>query len=177
MIIESIKSEYQRYKSLAEKSIAQIKDGDLHKVVGEDGNSIAVIMNHISGNLKSRFTNFLTEDGEKTWRNRDEEFEEKLEDRTILQKKWDESWSTLFHEIGSLQDSDLGKVIRIRGTEFTVSEALQRSLAHTSYHVGQIVLMARIHVGRDWKSLSIPRGKSQEYNSNPTKERQFASNK
>jgi uncharacterized damage-inducible protein DinB len=177
MVIEPIKSEYQRYKSLAEKAVAQIKDDDLHKVVGDDGNSIAVVMNHLSGNLKSRFSNFLTEDGEKPWRNRDEEFEEKLENRTILFKKWDESWSILSHEMDSLQDSDLGKVIRIRGTEFTVSEALQRSLAHTSYHVGQIVLMARIHVGRDWKSLSIPRGNSQEYNLNPTKERQFASHK
>jgi hypothetical protein len=129
-------------------------------------------MNHISGNLKSRFTNFLTEDGEKPWRHRDEEFEEKLEDRTILLKKWDESWRILFDEIDSLNDSDLGKVLRIRGQELTVSEALQRSLAHASYHVGQIVLIARTCVGRDWKSLSIPRGKSQEYSLNPTKERQ-----
>lgn len=171
MIVESIKSEYQRYKSLAEMAIAQVKDDDLHKVLGEDVNSIAVIMNHISGNLKSRFTNFLAEDGEKPWRNRDEEFEEKMEDRTILLKKWDESWRILFNEISSLKDSDLGKVVRIRGTELTISEALQRSLAHVSYHVGQIVLLARIHAGRDWKSLSIPRGKSQEYNLNPTKER------
>jgi len=171
MIVESIRSEYQRYKSLAENAIAQIKDDDLHRVVGEDDNSIAVIMNHLSGNLKSRFTNFLTEDGEKPWRNRDEEFEEKREDRTILLKRWDESWRVLFDEINALQDSDLSKVVKIRGKELTVSDALQRSLAHASYHVGQIVLLARIHAGRDWKSLSIPRGKSQEYNLNPTKER------
>lgn len=171
MLIESIKSEYQRYKSLTENAIAQIKDNDLHKVLGEDGNSIAVIMNHLSGNLKSRFINFLTEDGEKPWRNRDEEFEEKLEDRTILLKRWDESWQILFYEIDALQDSDLSKVVRIRGKELTVSEALQRSLAHAAYHVGQIVLLARIHVGKNWKSLSIPRGKSQEYNLNPTQER------
>lgn len=171
MIIESIKSEYQRYKSLAEKAIAQIKDDDVHKVLGEDGNSIAVIMNHLSGNLKSRFTNFLTEDGEKPWRKRDDEFEEKLEDRTILIKKWEESWRILLNEINALQDFDLSKVVRIRGKELTVSEALQRSLAHAAYHVGQIVLLARIHVGKNWKSLSIARGKSQEYNLNPTKER------
>lgn len=171
MIIKSIKSEYQRYKSLAEAAIAQVKDDDLHKVVGEDNNSIAVIMNHISGNLKSRFTNFLTEDGEKTWRQRDEEFAEKREARTILLKQWDESWQILFAEITALQDSALSKMVKIRGQELTVSDALQRSLAHASYHVGQIVLLARIHVGRDWKSLSIPRGKSLEYNLNPTKER------
>lgn len=171
MILESIKSEYQRYKSLAEAAIAQLKDDDLHKVFGEDNNSIAVIMNHVSGNLKSRFTNFLTEDGEKPWRHRDDEFEEKREDRAILFMKWDEAWGILLHEINALQDSDLNKVVRIRGKELTVAEALQRSLAHASYHVGQIVLLARIHTGRDWKSLSIPRGKSREYNLNPTKER------
>lgn len=171
MIIEPIKSEYQRYKSLAEAAIAQITDDDLHKVVGEDNNSIATIMNHISGNLKSRFTNFLTEDGEKPWRNRDEEFEEKREDRATLLKKWEESWKILFDEIDALQDSDLGKVVRIRGKELAVADALQRSLAHAAYHVGQIVLLARIHAGTNWKSLSIPRGKSQEYNLNPTKER------
>lgn len=171
MVTESIKSEYQRYKSLGEMAISQVKDDDLHKVLGEDANSIAVIMNHISGNLKSRFTNFLTEDGEKSWRNRDEEFEEKLEKRAILLKRWDESWKILFDEINPLKDYDLGKIVKIRGKELTVADALQRSFAHVSYHVGQIVLMARIHVGKDWKSLSIPRGKSAEYNLNPTKER------
>lgn len=171
MIIESIKSEYQRYKSLTENAIAQVKDDDVHKVLGEEGNSIAVIMNHLSGNLKSRFTNFLTEDGEKPWRKRDDEFEEKLEDRTILIKKWEESWRILLNEINALQDFYLSKVVRIRGKELTVSEALQRSLAHAAYHVGQIVLLARIHVGKNWKSLSIARGKSQEHNLNPTKER------
>ncbi|MGA9994030.1 MAG: DinB family protein [Pyrinomonadaceae bacterium] len=171
MIVESIKFEYQRYKSLAEGALAQIKDDDVHKVLGEDGNSIAVTMNHLSGNLKSRFTNFLTEDGEKPWRNRDEEFEEKLEDRAVLLKRWDESWSILFDEINSLKDSDLSKVVKIRGKDSTVSDALHRSLAHLAYHVGQIVLIARAHVGAEWQSLSIPRGKSQEYNLNPTNER------
>ena len=172
MVIESIKSEYQRYKSLAEMAISQVSDDRLHKVLGEDGNSIAVVIKHISGNLKSRFTNFLTEDGEKLWRNRDEEFEEKFENRTSLLNNWGESWRILFDQINSLKDSDLGKVVRIRSKELTVSDALQRSLAHVSYHVGQIVLMGRIHGGKDWKSLSIPRGKSQEYNLGPTRERQ-----
>jgi len=172
MIIESINTEYRRYKSLAEMALGQVRDDDLHQVLGEDGNSIAVIMNHISGNLKSRFTNFLTEDGEKSWRKRDEEFEEHSEDRTSLLKKWDASWRILFDELNSLDDSDLGKVVRIRGKELTVSDALHRSLAHVANHIGQIVLMARIHIGGDWKSLSIPRGTSQDYNLNPTKERQ-----
>jgi len=172
MIVESIKSEYQRYKSLAEMAISQVKDDDLHRVLAEDVSSIAVVMNHIAGNLKSRFTDFLTEDGEKSWRDRDGEFEEKLEDRAALRKKWDEAWRILLDEIDRLKDSDLGRAVRIRGKELTVSDALQRSLAHVSYHVGQIVLMGRACVGRGWKSLSIPRGKSQEYSLNPTRERQ-----
>ena len=90
MVIDSIASEYQRYKSLAEMAVSQVKDDDLHEVFGEDANSMAVIMNHISGNLRSRFTNFLTEDGEKSWRKRDEEFDEKLENRTILLERWNE---------------------------------------------------------------------------------------
>lgn len=171
MLLEPIRSEYRRYKSLAESAIAQIKDDDLRKVIGEENNSIAVIMNHLSGNLKSRFTNFVPEDGEKSWRNRDQEFEETKEDRASLFLKWEESWKTLFAEINALQDSDLSKVVKIRAQELTAADALQRSLAHVSYHVGQIVLLARIHVGREWKSLSIPRGKSQEYNLNPTKEK------
>ncbi len=172
MVIESIKSEYQRYKSLAEMSLSQVKDDHLHMVFGEDGNSIAVVMKHLFGNLKSRFTNFLDEDGEKPWRERDKEFEEGFEKRTELLKKWDESWGILFDQLDSLKDSDLSKIVRIRNKELSVLDALERSLAHASYHVGQIVLMARIQVGKDWKSLSIPRGKSQEYPVSPTRERQ-----
>ena len=172
MVIESVKSEYQRYKSLAELAISQVSDDCLHQVLGEDNNSIAVVMKHIFGNLKSRFTNFLDDDGEKPWRGRDKEFEEGFENRTELLKNWDESWEILFDQLDSLKDSDLTKVVRIRNKELSVLDALERSLAHVSYHVGQIVLMARIHVGRDWKSLSIPRGKSQEYGLNPTRERQ-----
>jgi uncharacterized damage-inducible protein DinB len=169
MIIESIRFEYRRYKSLVEKAIAQIKDDDLFRVIGDDGNSIAVTMNHLSGNLKSRFTNFLTEDGEKSWRNRDVEFEEKIEDRMTLIKKWEESFQVLFDQLEQLEDSDFGKIVKIRGQELTVSDALQRSLAHFSYHAGQVVLLARVHVGKEWKSLSIPRGKSQDFLPDPRK--------
>jgi uncharacterized damage-inducible protein DinB len=152
-------------------AVAQVKDRDLHKVIGDDGNSIAVVVNHLSGNLKSRFTRFLTEDGEKPWRNRDREFDEAPEDRAVMLERWEEAWSILLDTLKSLTDSDLGKTVRIRGQELTVSDALERSLAHTSYHVGQIVLMARVHVGKSWKSLSIPRGKSQAYSAHPSKER------
>jgi hypothetical protein len=171
MVIDSIKNEYSRYKSQVELAIDQIQDADLHSVVREGGNTIAILMNHLSGNLKSRFTNFLNEDGEKPWRDRDQEFEELQEDRSTLLKNWKESWNILFDQLDKLSDSDLGKIIKIRNHELTVSDALIRSLSHLSYHAGQIVLVAKIHVGKGWKTLSVPIGQSKEYNLNPTKEK------
>ncbi|MCL6096991.1 MAG: DUF1572 domain-containing protein [Bacteroidetes bacterium] len=171
MVIESIKSEYNRYKSLTELAVVQVKDEDLHKIIGGTENSIAILMNHLSGNLKSRFTNFLTDDGEKAWRNRDGEFEESSQDRASLLKNWNEAFDILIGELNKLTDADLPRKVKIRETELTVSDALARSLSHLSYHVGQIVFIARQHVGANWKSLSIPKGKSQTYNLNPTKEK------
>ncbi|MEW5843014.1 MAG: DinB family protein [Bacteroidota bacterium] len=171
MVIESIKSEYNRYKSLAELAVVQVKDEDFQKIISGTENSIAILMNHLSGNLKSRFTNFLTEDGEKPWRNRDEEFEESNKNRDALLKDWNESFEILLGELNKLTDADLLRKVKIRETELTVSDALTRSLSHLSYHVGQIVFIARQHVGANWKSLSIPKGKSQTYNLDPTKEK------
>ena len=171
MVIESIKSEYNRYKSLTELAVAQVKDEDLNKIISGAENSIAILMNHLSGNLKSRFTNFLTEDGEKPWRNRDGEFEESNKNRAALLKDWNEAFGILLDELNKLTDEDLSRKVKIRETELTVSDALTRSLSHLSYHVGQIVLIARQHVGANWESLSIPKGKSQTYNLNPTKEK------
>ena len=171
MVIDSIKNEYSRYKSQVELAIDQIQDADLHSVVREGGNTIAILMNHLSGNLKSRFTNFLNEDGEKPWRDRDQEFEELQEDRSILLKNWKESWNILFDQLDKLTDSDLGRIIKIRNRDLTVSDALIRSLSHLSYHAGQIVLVAKIHVGKGWKTLSVPIGKSKEYNLNPAIEK------
>jgi len=128
-------------------------------------------LNHLSGNLKSRFTNFLNEDGEKPWRDRDLEFEELHEDRITLLDKWKESWNILLGQLDKLTDSDLGRIIKIRNRDLTVSDALIRSLTHLSYHAGQIVLVSKIHVGDGWKTLSIPKGKSNEYNLNPAKEK------
>lgn len=171
MVVESIKLEYNRYKSLTELAVAQVKDGDLQKIISGTENSIAILMNHLSGNLISRFTNFLTEDGEKPWRNRDGEFEESNKNRNALLKDWNEAFEILLGELNKLTDADLPRKVKIRETELTVSDALARSLSHLSYHVGQIVLIARQHVGVNWKSLSIPKGKSQTYNLNPTKEK------
>ena len=171
MLIESISGEYNRYKSLVELALVQVKDSDLNIVVGDDGNSISILMNHLIGNLKSRFTNFLTEDGEKEWRKRDSEFEENNLTREQLLNGWMESFLILFDQLGKLKEEDLGREISIRGQKLFVIEALHRSLAHLSYHVGQIVLLARMHVGKEWKSLSIPKGKSNQYNLSPTKEK------
>ena len=171
MIISSIKSEYLRYKKLGEGAIEQIPNDGINKVFGEDNNSISVIVYHISGNLKSRFTDFLKTDGEKSWRKRDTEFFERNFTREELTEKWNEGWNVLMETLAILSDADLNKVVTIRNKELTVIEALHRSLAHASYHVGQIVYIARTTVGKDWKSLSIPRGESVEYNKNPVKEK------
>lgn len=171
-MLKSITSEYHRYKKLAEAAIAQVEDDDLNRIIGSDNNSIAVIVRHIAGNLKSRFTNFLTTDGEKPWRKRDGEFEEMEPSRVALLKEWDVGWQTLFDTLAYLTSEDLPKEITIRSLPMTVTEALHRSLAHLSYHVGQIVTLSRIHVGDEWQSLSIARGQSERYNQDPTKERQ-----
>jgi hypothetical protein len=171
MIIFSIKSEYFRYKTLGEGAIEQVPDDGINKIFGEDNNSIAVIVYHISGNLNSRFTDFLTTDGEKSWRKRDTEFFDRNFTREELIEKWNNGWNILLDTLAKLSDSDLNKVVTIRNKELNVIEALHRSLAHTSYHVGQIVFIAKTIVGKDWKSLSVPRGGSVEYNKNPIKEK------
>jgi len=139
--------------------------------LGEDNNSISVIVFHISGNLKSRFTDFLTTDGEKEWRKRDTEFEERQLTKAELINVWDEGWNVLITVLDKLTDDDLRKKVKIRKIELSVSDALHRSLAHLSYHVGQIVFIARMIVGKEWVSLSIARGGSVDYNKNPDKEK------
>ncbi|GMR25652.1 MAG: DUF1572 domain-containing protein [Ignavibacteria bacterium] len=171
MILNSIKSEYLRYKKLAEGAIQQTPESGINKVLGEDNNSISVIVFHISGNLKSRFTNFLTTDGEKEWRKRDTEFEERQLTKSELITIWDEGWNVLITGLDELTDDDLRKKVKIRKKELSVVDALHRSLAHLSYHVGQLVFIARVIVGKEWVSLSISRGGSADYNKNPDKEK------
>ena len=171
MIISSIKYEYLRYKKLGEGAIIQTPEDGLNKVFGDENNSISVIAAHISGNLNSRFTDFLTTDGEKPWRKRDAEFEERNLTKSELLQLWDDGWLVLFTTLDELSDDDLDKTVTIREKELAVADALHRSLAHVSYHVGQIVYIARMIVGKEWKSLSIPRGGSNAYNQNPDKEK------
>lgn len=162
--IPSLTKLFAYYKELGEKAIAQVGDADLHRAIGEEGNSIAVVMRHIAGNAKSRFSDFLTSDGEKPWRDREDEFTEGAASRAQLLQEWGDGWACLFSAISHLSDADLDRMVLIRNEGHTVLEALHRQLAHYAYHVGQIVLLSRAFVGPAWISLSIPRGKSRDYN-------------
>lgn len=166
-VVESIRGEFVRYKALAEAAIAQTADEELSRDPAEDGNSIATICAHVGGNLASRFTDFLTADGEKPWRRRDDEFLSRRVSRPELLAGWEAGWAVLLATLSQLDDSHLGRTITIRGQALRVDEALHRSLAHTAYHCGQIVLLAKNARGAAWRSLSIPRGGSAEANRNP----------
>lgn len=170
-MIRDFIDEFERYRLIGEKAIGQVSDEGLNRVVSEGNNSIGVIVRHISGNLKSRFTDFLKSDGEKPWRHRDSEFDGRAYGRDEIERMWAEGWDVVLRELSPLTDDDLARKVTIRGQEFTVHEALARSIAHISYHVGQIVLLARMLADGEWKWISIPRGGSSQYNRNPTMEK------
>jgi ribosomal-protein-alanine N-acetyltransferase len=169
-ILQSLTDEYRRYRALAEAALEQVPETALSEPGPAGGNSLAVICWHVSGNLRSRFTDFLTSDGEKPWRGREEEFAARTVSRAELAAKWNQGWDVLLGTLASLTDADLAKTIRIRDEPFTVHAALHRSLAHTSYHVGQIVTLAHAIRGGEWRYLSIPPGGTDSYNANPTHE-------
>jgi uncharacterized damage-inducible protein DinB len=170
-VIGSIEAEYGRYKKLAEGAIAQLDDEQLCRAEASGGNSIATIVWHVAGNFESRFTDFLTSDGEKPWRDRESEFLERNVSRAELLEKWERGWSALFGALVDLDDSRLHDAVTIRGVPHSVLEALHRSLAHATYHVGQIVFLAKALRGGTWKYLSIPPGGTAAYNANPVGEK------
>jgi len=170
-LIRSIEGEYVRYKALAEAALAQVPESSLSEPGPGNGNSLAIICWHLSGNLKSRFTDFLTTDGEKPWRDREEEFQVRTVTRAELLEKWNDGWGVLLATLRDLSDEDLNRTITIRGQSLAVHEALNRSLSHASYHVGQIVYVAKAYRGSEWDCLTIPLGKSEEYNRNPRHEK------
>jgi hypothetical protein len=170
-LVASIESEFHRYKGLADGALAQVTDEELAYTTSDAENSIAALCRHISGNLRSRFTDFLTTDGEKPWRKRDEEFAAHAVTRAEVVTHWAAGWTVLLDTLSALTDADLDKTVTIRQQPLRVYEALHRSLSHLSYHVGQIVFVAKQLRGDDWKSLSIPRGQSAQYNARPTLER------
>lgn len=171
MIVQSISAEFSRYKALAEAAIRQLDDDQLSVSGSAGDNSIAVLCWHVSGNLRSRFTDFLTSDGEKPWRRRDEEFEQRRVTRTELLAKWESGWTALEEALSGLDDTQLDRTVTIRGTPMRVMEALHRALGHVSMHTGQIVYLAKALRREGWTSLSIPPGMSAEYNRNPGNER------
>jgi hypothetical protein len=162
--LQSALRQFQYYKQLGEKAMLQLEEEQLFLQPNEDTNSIAIIIQHMWGNMLSRWTDFKTSDGEKTWRLRDAEFEPSNSDKNELMTKWNEGWGCLFAAIESTKESELMDIIYIRNEGHTILEAFNRQLAHYSYHVGQIVFMAKLLAKNDWESLSIPRNKSNEYN-------------
>jgi hypothetical protein len=152
-------------KQLADRAIAQVPADALRRPIAGDANSIAIIMKHMAGNMRSRWTDFLTSDGEKPWRDRDAEFIDDFDSQEAIGRTWEDGWSCCFRAMESLKPEDLGRTVRIRGEPLSVVEAVLRQIEHYGYHAGQIVLIARIHVGeKAWQTLTIPRGGSREYN-------------
>lgn len=170
MLTKSFLDEYARYRAMGEKAMAQVSDDALNRVIAADGNSIATLVRHISGNLISRFTDFMATDGEKPWRDRDGEFEAGPFSRAEIDDAWKRGWAVLEREVGRLRDEDLTSVVTIRGQSMTVHEALVRNVSHIAMHVGQIILLARVSAGADWTTLSIPRGQSRQFNEQMARE-------
>ncbi len=164
IFLQSVIKRFTTYKDLGDKTFAQLEDKDFHFVPNEESNSIAVIIQHMHGNMLSRWTDFLTSDGEKTWRQRDAEFEEANLTKENLLKLWEDGWTCMFNALNALTEHDLQKTIFIRDEALSVTDAIHRQLAHYPYHVGQIIYAARIIKNKNWKNLSIPRGESAAFN-------------
>ena len=162
--LNSVLKEFNYYKSLGDQTIARLNEEQLNFKPNESSNSISVLTQHLYGNMKSRWTDFLTSDGEKNWRNRDGEFKVNNPSKEVLLNLWDEGWKTLFDAIEALDEKDLYKKIYIRHMNHTVVEAINRQLTHYAFHVGQIVFIGKLVLGKQWYSLSIPLNKSESYN-------------
>lgn len=162
--VDSIRQAFEYHKHLADRATAQLTDDKLHESLDPNTNSIAVNMKHVAGNLVSRWTDFLSSDGEKPWRNRDDEFIDTFSSRDELVDYWDRGWRVLFASLENLTPQDLLRTVFIRGEPHSVPLALSRSLAHTAYHVGQVVQIARVLAQDEWETLTIPRGQSEQFN-------------
>ncbi|MBZ5620082.1 MAG: DUF1572 domain-containing protein [Acidobacteriia bacterium] len=162
---------FRQYKSMGERAMAQVTDEQLFAALDEEMNSIAIVVKHMAGNMRSRWTDFLTSDGEKPDRHRDSEFEEPPPNRAALMQTWEEGWGHVFRALEPLSDQDLGRTVTIRGEAYSVMQAIHRQVAHYACHCGQIVMLAKHFQAGHWTSLSIPRGKSAEFNQKaPAKE-------
>lgn len=177
IFLSSTRKQFEYYKMLGERTFDQLHENDFFWQYNEESNSIAIIVKHLWGNMLSRWTDFLTSDGEKEWRNREGEFEADIKSKEELMAKWKEGWTCLFTALDSINEENFEQKIYIRNQAHTIVEAVNRQLAHYSYHVGQIVYLGRMLKGAEWKSLSIPKGKSKEFNekkfSQPTRNDHF----
>jgi hypothetical protein len=155
--LKSVTNRFAAYKALGNKTFGQLTDAQMQLAPNDASNSISIIVQHLGGNMLSRWTNLLTEDGEKSWRKRDEEFEEQYLSKEALLGLWNRGWKVLFDTLENLQEEDLLKTIRLSGAPLTVVEAINRYLSHYSYHVGQIVFMGKVILAGEWKNLSVPK--------------------
>ncbi|RLD29147.1 MAG: hypothetical protein DRI75_04310 [Bacteroidetes bacterium] len=162
--LDNIVKQFEYYKILGDKTFEQLNDTQIQWQFNEESNSIAIITKHIVGNMLSRWTNFLTEDGEKTWRHRDTEFEDPYTTKNDMIIAWEKGWNCLFKAMKLLNENDLKQLIYIRNQGHTVTEAINRQLSHYAFHIGQIVYVGKMIKGNDWQSLSVPKGKSAAYN-------------
>ena len=162
--LSSTRQQFKQYKVMGEKTFSQLQDADLFWQYNDDSNSIAIIANHLSGNMISRWTDFLTTDGEKEWRKRDQEFEPVIKTRDELLTAWEKGWACLFDGFDTIDESNFDTKIYIRNEEHSIIKSVNRQLAHCAYHVGQIVYIAKMINSENWESLSIPKGKTAEYN-------------
>ncbi len=162
--LTSVIKQFEYYKSLGDKTLDRFTLKELQKEFEQDSNSIAIIIKHMVGNMMSRWTNFLTEDGEKEWRQRDDEFIDSFRNKADILDAWNKGWNCLFEALNTLAENDLERIIYIRNQGHTVTEAINRQLAHYAYHVGQIVFLGKLLRGKSWQSLSIPKGHSKTYN-------------
>lgn len=163
-ILDELIASFRGYKKLAESAIKQVSDEEFFKIIDAEANSMAAITKHLGGNLRSRWTDFLTTDGEKPDRNRDAEFVAESDTRESLIVTWENGWRNLFDSLESLTVADLEKTITIRGEEFTVFKAINRALMHAAYHIGQIAFLAKHLRSENWQTLSVPKNKSAEFN-------------
>ncbi|HYG65882.1 MAG TPA: DUF1572 family protein [Thermoanaerobaculia bacterium] len=165
LYLKDVDEQLRKLKELADRAVAQVRDEDLTAVLDPESNSLAVLLQHVGGNLRSRWTDFLTTDGEKPGRDRDSEFEQgEGTTRQALLARWEEGWACLFASLAELKEEDLPRTVLIRAEPHSVVKAIDRTMTHMAYHVGQIVFLAKHFASESWKTLSVPRGGTKEYN-------------
>jgi hypothetical protein len=162
--LDEIRRQFRGHKRLAEGALSQLKDQELFIALDSESNSIAILIKHLAGNMRSRFTDFLTTDGEKPNRNRDQEFEMDAANRAEVMRWWEEGWACVFAALDALGPEDVMRTVAVRGEPHTVVQAINRQVAHYAYHVGQIVFLSKHFRSSEWKTLSVPRGRSKDFN-------------